>query len=64
MKKLALALLLAYSCNARLLLIAGLCRVFLVPFSGGALALSALFWCAAFGLFLVRYTDVLLKPRV
>ncbi|VVM54580.1 NnrS family protein [Pseudomonas fluorescens] len=47
-----------------LLLIAGLCRVFLVPFSGGALALSALFWCAAFGLFLVRYTDVLLKPRV
>ncbi|SEE57278.1 NnrS family protein [Pseudomonas migulae] len=47
-----------------LLLIAGLCRVFLVPFSGAGLALSALFWCAAFGLFLVRYTDILLKPRV
>jgi uncharacterized protein involved in response to NO len=47
-----------------LVLIAGLSRVLLVPFSGLGLALSALLWCAAFALFLLRYTGVLLKPRV
>ena len=39
-----------------LLLVAGVCRVLLVPFSGVGLGLSALLWCAAFGLFLLRYT--------
>jgi uncharacterized protein involved in response to NO len=47
-----------------LVLIAGVARVLLVPFSGLGLALSALFWCAAFALFLLRYTGILLKPRV
>ncbi|WP_213939211.1 NnrS family protein [Pseudomonas sp. dw_612] len=47
-----------------LLLLAGLCRVLLVPFSAAGLGLSALLWCAAFGLFLTRYTGILLKPRV
>ncbi|MGE8068807.1 NnrS family protein [Pseudomonas sp. NPDC089569] len=46
-----------------LVLIAGLSRVLLVPFSGLGLGLSALLWCAAFGLFLLRYTDILLKAR-
>jgi uncharacterized protein involved in response to NO len=46
-----------------LLAIAGVCRVLLVPFSGIGLGLSAFLWCAAFGLFLARYTDILLKPR-
>jgi uncharacterized protein involved in response to NO len=44
--------------------IAGVCRVFFVPFSGVGLGLSALLWCAAFGLFLARYTGILLKPRL
>ncbi|MGF6110567.1 NnrS family protein [Pseudomonas frederiksbergensis] len=47
-----------------LLVFAGLCRVLLVPFSGVGLGLSALLWCTAFGLFLTRYTGILLKPRV
>ncbi|WP_160108004.1 NnrS family protein [Pseudomonas izuensis] len=47
-----------------LMLMAGLSRVLLVPFSGYGLALSALLWCMALGLFLLRYTDILLKPRV
>ncbi len=47
-----------------LLVIAGVCRVFVVPFSGVGLGLSALLWCVAFGLFLTRYTGILLKPRV
>lgn len=47
-----------------LLLIAGLGRVLLVPFSGLGLGLSALLWCGAFGLFLTRYTGILLKPRI
>lgn len=47
-----------------LVLVAGLSRVLLVPFSGIGLGLSAVLWCAAFGLFLLRYTDILLKPRV
>ncbi|HEF4760655.1 TPA: NnrS family protein [Pseudomonas putida] len=47
-----------------LVLAAGLARVLLVPFSGLGLGLSALLWCVAFGLFLWRYTDILLKPRV
>ncbi|WP_433735697.1 NnrS family protein [Pseudomonas putida] len=47
-----------------LVLLAGLSRVLLVPFSGLGLGVSALLWCAAFGLFLLRYTDNLLKPRV
>lgn len=46
-----------------LVLVAGLVRVLLVPFSGLGLGLSALLWCCAFGLFLLRYTDILLKPR-
>ncbi|MBK5354354.1 NnrS family protein [Pseudomonas sp. TH41] len=44
--------------------IAGVCRVLLVPFSGVGLGVSALLWCAAFGLFLARYTGILLKPRL
>ena len=47
-----------------LLMIAGVCRVFVVPFSGVGLGLSALFWCLAFGLFLRRYTGMLLAPRL
>jgi uncharacterized protein involved in response to NO len=47
-----------------LMVFAGLCRVLLVPFSGAGLGLSALLWCTAFGLFLTRYTGILLKPRV
>lgn len=47
-----------------LLMLGGLCRVLLVPFSGVGLGLSALLWCAAFGLFLTRYTRILLTPRV
>ncbi|BCX68559.1 NnrS family protein [Pseudomonas izuensis] len=47
-----------------LMLMAGLSRVLLVPFSGLGLALSAVLWCSAFGLFLWRYTDILLKSRV
>ena len=47
-----------------LMLLAGLSRVLLVPFSGVGLGLAALLWCLAFGLFLLRYTGVLLKPRV
>jgi len=47
-----------------LLVVAGMCRVLLVLFSGAGLALSALLWCAAFGLFLTRYTTILFKPRV
>ncbi|NUU36458.1 NnrS family protein [Pseudomonas sp. C2B4] len=46
-----------------LVLVAGLARVLLVPFSGLGLGLSAVLWCMAFGLFLLRYTDILLKPR-
>jgi uncharacterized protein involved in response to NO len=46
-----------------LLLIAAVCRVFLVPFSGFGLGLSAVFWSGAFVLFLARYTGILLKPR-
>ncbi|CAI8841965.1 NnrS family protein [Pseudomonas sp. IT-P253] len=44
--------------------IAGVCRVLLVPFSGVGLGVSALLWCGAFGLFLTRYTWILLKPRL
>jgi uncharacterized protein involved in response to NO len=47
-----------------LMLVAGLSRVLLVPFSGVGLGLSALLWCMAFGLFLLRYTGILFKPRV
>lgn len=47
-----------------MVLVAGVCRVLLVPFSGMGLALSALLWCGAFGLFLLRYTGILLQPRV
>lgn len=47
-----------------LVLIAGVCRVVLVPFSSAGLGVSALLWCAAFGLFLTHYTGILLKPRV
>lgn len=46
-----------------LVVVAGLSRVVLVPFSGWGLALSALLWCAAYGLFVLRYTGILLKPR-
>ncbi|RAI63581.1 short-chain dehydrogenase [Pseudomonas fluorescens] len=47
-----------------LVLVAGVSRVLLVPFSGWGLGMSALLWCMAFGLFLSRYTGILLKPRV
>ncbi|MFJ7281399.1 NnrS family protein [Pseudomonas sp. NPDC099000] len=46
-----------------LLVIAGISRVFLVPFSGWGLGLSALLWSSAFALFLMHYTGILLKPR-
>lgn len=47
-----------------LVLLAGVCRVFIVPFSTHGLAVSVLFWCSAFALFLLRYTRILLGPRV
>jgi uncharacterized protein involved in response to NO len=47
-----------------LILLAGLSRVVLVPFSGLGLGLSALLWCLAFAVFLLRYTGVLVGPRV
>ncbi|MEB2516359.1 NnrS family protein [Pseudomonas sp. YuFO20] len=47
-----------------LVLIAGVVRVLLVPLSGLGLGVSALFWCVAFGLFLVGYTSILLRPKV
>jgi uncharacterized protein involved in response to NO len=47
-----------------LLMMAGVCRVLLVPFSASGLGLSALFWCAAFTLFLMNYTSILLRTRV
>jgi uncharacterized protein involved in response to NO len=47
-----------------LVMIAGLARVLLVSFSGLGLGVSALFWCVAFGLFLVGYTSILLRARV
>jgi uncharacterized protein involved in response to NO len=47
-----------------LVLVAGVSRVLLVPFSGWGLGMSALLWCMAFGLFLSHYTGILLKPRV
>ncbi|WP_349733901.1 NnrS family protein [Pseudomonas jessenii] len=47
-----------------LLLLAGVSRVLLVPFSGWGLGMSALLWCMAFGLFLSRYTGILFRPRV
>jgi uncharacterized protein involved in response to NO len=46
-----------------LVLLAGLARVLLVPYSGWGLAVSALLWCTAFGLFVVLYSGILLKPR-
>ncbi|WP_131106946.1 NnrS family protein [Pseudomonas sp. Sample_10] len=47
-----------------LILLAGLSRVVLVPFSGLGVGLSALLWCLAFAVFLLRYTGVLVGPRV
>ena len=47
-----------------LLSIGAVCRVLLVPFSTVGLGISALLWCIAFGLFLMRYTGILLGPRV
>ena len=47
-----------------LLLLAGACRVWLVPFSALGLALSALLWCSAFAVFVWRYTGILLGPRL
>lgn len=47
-----------------LLMVAGVCRVLVVPFSVNGLGLSALFWCAAFMLFLLSYTGILLRARV
>ena len=47
-----------------LLLLAGAFRVWLVPFFGQGLALSALLWCSAFGVFVWRYTGILLGPRL
>jgi uncharacterized protein involved in response to NO len=47
-----------------LLSIGAVCRVLLVPFSTVGLGISALLWCVAFGLFLMRYTGILLGLRV
>lgn len=47
-----------------LILLAGVSRVLLVPVSGLALGASALLWCLAFGLFLLCFTGILLRPRV
>jgi len=47
-----------------LVLLAGACRVGLVPFSSLGLALSALLWCSAFAVFVWRYTGILLGPRL
>jgi uncharacterized protein involved in response to NO len=47
-----------------LVLVAGVSRVLLVPFSGWGLGMSALLWCMAFGLFLSHYIGILFKPRV
>ena len=47
-----------------LLSMGAVCRVLLVPFSTVGLGISALLWCVAFGLFLMRYTSILLGPRV
>jgi uncharacterized protein involved in response to NO len=47
-----------------LVMLAGACRVWLVPFFGYGLALSALLWCGAFALFVGRYTGILLGPRL
>jgi uncharacterized protein involved in response to NO len=47
-----------------LVLTAGVARVLLVPFTGLGLGVSALFWCTAFGLYLLGYTSILLKPRL
>ncbi|CAG8872552.1 NnrS family protein [Pseudomonas fluorescens] len=46
------------------LLAAGVCRVGLVAFSTNGLALSALLWCTAFGLFVWRYARILWRPRL
>jgi len=47
-----------------LLWLAGVCRVWLVPYSAVGLGLSAVLWCSAFGLFVLRYTAILFTPRV
>ena len=47
-----------------LLVLAGLSRVLLVPFFSAGLGLSVLLWCAAFALFLLHYSVILLKPRL
>ncbi|MBV4457954.1 NnrS family protein [Pseudomonas sp. COR58] len=47
-----------------LVLAAAACRVWVVPFSSLGLGLSVLLWCAAFSLFLLRYTGFLFKPRL
>lgn len=47
-----------------LVLLAGFSRVLLVPFSVLGLGVSALLWCAAFGVFVLLYTGILFKPRV
>jgi uncharacterized protein involved in response to NO len=46
-----------------LVLIAGGARVLLVPFSGLGVGVSALFWCVAFGLFVLGYTSILFRAR-
>jgi uncharacterized protein involved in response to NO len=47
-----------------LLLLGGVCRVGLVPVSGYGVALSAVLWCAAFGVFVWRYAGILVSPRM
>lgn len=47
-----------------LVLLAGLSRVLLVPFSSHGLGISALCWCLAFALFLQGYTRILSGPRI
>lgn len=43
--------------------LAGLCRVWLVPFWSPGLGVSALLWCVAFAAFLCCYTGPLLQAR-
>ncbi|MGB5828264.1 MAG: hypothetical protein WBH22_17720 [Pseudomonas mandelii] len=64
MRRLAAAPLFSLDFRPFFLAIAGASRVFPVPFSGWGLGLSALLWSGAFGLFLMPYTGILLRPRL
>ncbi|WP_347905857.1 NnrS family protein [Pseudomonas purpurea] len=53
----------AVSLGFALVLLAGVCRVFVVPFASIGLGLSVVLWCAAFAVFVQGYTRTLLTPR-